>query len=174
MPKKTPPTTELGEAIRHLREKILHLSQEELGAALNVKGNVISRWETGVNQPPVESLARLAHLAAKSDAEELRLYSEWVRMAGYPRPRLDGAQPSTPRRESEQSPSPRPLDVLLEVFVLRRQPLDLRHQQQDNGAESLIGNGRRIKVLQHAPIIAYLALCVPQSLPPHIERTPFL
>jgi transcriptional regulator with XRE-family HTH domain len=106
MPKKTPPATELGSAIRHTREKVLHLSQEALGAALNVGANGISRWETGVNKPPVESLARLAHLAAKSDAEELRLYSEWVRMAGYPRPRLDasraGATP--PTRDDPASP----------------------------------------------------------------------
>jgi transcriptional regulator with XRE-family HTH domain len=111
MPKKTTPTTELGDAIRNTREKILHLSQEALGAALNVKGNVISRWETGVNRPPVESLARLAHLAAKTDADELRLYSDWVRMAGYPRPHLDGARESTPQAASDQPAAPRPATV---------------------------------------------------------------
>lgn len=104
MPKKNEPPTELGAAIRHVREKVLNLSQEELGEALNVRGNVISRWETGVNQPPIPSLARLAHLAAKTEAEELRLYSEWVHLSGYPRPTTRTPAASAPAPDAGQVP----------------------------------------------------------------------
>lgn len=89
MPKVTEPTTPLGAAIRNARKKILNLTQEELGDLLDVKANVLSRWETGENKPPVESLARLAGLAASTPTEELRLYSEWVYLAGFPRPNFD-------------------------------------------------------------------------------------
>jgi transcriptional regulator with XRE-family HTH domain len=103
MPKVTEPATALGAAIRHARKNILHLSQEKLGEKLGVENNVISRWETGVNKPPVESLARLAGLAATSKAEELRLYSEWVHLAGYPRPQIGTPGAS----EQETTPAPR-------------------------------------------------------------------
>lgn len=109
MPKITPPKTDLGAEIRRLRERVLHLSQPALGDALDVRGNVISRWETGVNLPSVQSLARLAQLAAKTKAEEQRLFHELVRMAGSPKPyQGEGDAPSRdlPRVSGDQEVAP--------------------------------------------------------------------
>lgn len=86
MPKKNTPRTELGREIRATRTR-LRFSQDALGALLSVSGTIISRWETGRYQPPIESLARLADLAGDTETERDTIYSRWVNLAGYREPR---------------------------------------------------------------------------------------
>jgi transcriptional regulator with XRE-family HTH domain len=52
----------VGRALRNLRVSFegKGLSQAELGRALDVPANTISRWETGVYKPTLEDLERLA------------------------------------------------------------------------------------------------------------------
>jgi transcriptional regulator with XRE-family HTH domain len=50
---------ELGKKIVEQRKKA-HLTQEELASQLYVSRQTLSRWESDVNQPDVESLAKMA------------------------------------------------------------------------------------------------------------------
>src|SRR5258708_38948509 len=54
--------TSVGKALRNLRVSFegRGLSQAELGRALNIPANTISRWETGTYKPSLEDLEVLA------------------------------------------------------------------------------------------------------------------
>lgn len=54
------PSDGMGTIIRERREA-LGLSQPELAAALDVKQQVVSRWETGASNPKLHHLVALAH-----------------------------------------------------------------------------------------------------------------
>lgn len=58
----------IGERIRELRGGFggRGISQEELGKAIDVTGNTISRWETATYHPSIEDLDRLARFFAVS------------------------------------------------------------------------------------------------------------
>src|SRR5579859_4938675 len=67
---------------------------------------------------------------------------------------------------------PQPLDFFLEGLVLRGQPFDLVHQEEDGRTERLIDNGRGIKALQHGSSVASLPTGRQRRLPQRIERIP--
>lgn len=51
----------LGERLQKQRE-LMHISQKEVAAALNVSPSIISNYENGERTPSVENLMALAHI----------------------------------------------------------------------------------------------------------------
>lgn len=54
-------TQKVGKFLKELRMQN-HMTQEQLGAKINVTNKTISRWETGTYMPPVEMLQELSEL----------------------------------------------------------------------------------------------------------------
>ena len=53
--------TSVGENIQNIRKKN-NITQEELAEKLNVTRQAVSNWETGKNEPDIETLTNIAQI----------------------------------------------------------------------------------------------------------------
>jgi DNA-binding transcriptional regulator YiaG len=60
----------LGEEIKHIREDVLRMSQEEFAHGLGMHRRTVQEWEYGTNHPMGGTLFFIRHLKKCLDAQE--------------------------------------------------------------------------------------------------------